>query len=250
VSLTVLDWRRAMHRLYAEVRAESDPASAHDRWRSGRHLLLAEHPASPLPPADRAATAGVPVAPYDAALRFDVTVDTTASAKSWAAATTSDGAVPFTRLGVVELAAGWSSTSTSRTTRPARTRPRGPARSRPPGTASPWRCPAASVSAERGRCARSVATADRRRPGWGIPPRRQQLRGEQSRRMTISGRSAGQRLELALAAVDLRRLAGYWAGYWAGYRGADYRPPRVASGVTPAPSAVGAALASRGTVGR
>ena len=49
-SLTLLDWRRRVFALYAEVRASADPAAAHDLWRAGRDALFAAHPDSPLLP--------------------------------------------------------------------------------------------------------------------------------------------------------------------------------------------------------
>ena len=74
-SLSLLDWRRQVLALYAAVRDTADPASAHALWRAGRDALLAHHPQSPLPPAERASFSGVPVAPYDPAWRFDVALE-------------------------------------------------------------------------------------------------------------------------------------------------------------------------------
>ncbi len=47
-ALDVVDWRRRVFALYAAVRAEADPASAHARWRHERDELFAHHPATPL----------------------------------------------------------------------------------------------------------------------------------------------------------------------------------------------------------
>jgi uncharacterized protein (DUF1684 family) len=102
MSLTLLDWRRQVHRLYAGVRA-ADPAAGHELWRCGRDRLFAEHPDSPLPAQDRAAFRGLPVAPYDPALRFEVELDTAAPPVEWSTATASDGDVPFRRIGVAHL---------------------------------------------------------------------------------------------------------------------------------------------------
>lgn len=101
--LDLLDWRRRVAALYAAVRAEPDPVQAHQVWRTGRDDLFARHPQSPLPAGTRAAFAGLPVATYDPALRFDVHVDTDVGPASWTAATASDGDVPFTRVGVARL---------------------------------------------------------------------------------------------------------------------------------------------------
>ena len=101
--LDLLDWRRRVAALYAAVRAEPDPVHAHRLWRTGRDDLFARHPQSPLPAERRAAFGGLPVAPYDPALRFDLLVETDVEPETWTAATASDGDVPFTRVGVARL---------------------------------------------------------------------------------------------------------------------------------------------------
>lgn len=98
----VLDWRRRVFALYADVRAEADPAAGHERWRRGRDELFAEHPASPLLPEDRQGFDGLRVAAYDPAWRFEVEVRP-AEATRWDVETGTDGVVPFERLGSVEL---------------------------------------------------------------------------------------------------------------------------------------------------
>jgi uncharacterized protein (DUF1684 family) len=102
--LDVVDWRRRVFALYAEVRAAAaDPAAGHELWRRGRDALFADHPASPLLPEDRAAFTGLHVAPYDPDWRFTVEVRP-APVESWEPQTGTDGVVPFERLGVVSLA--------------------------------------------------------------------------------------------------------------------------------------------------
>lgn len=106
MSLTLLDWRRQVHDLYADVRAAAsrgDPAEGHRLWRAGRDRLFAAHPDSPLPPAERTAFSGLPVAPYDPALRFEVEVDSAVDPLEWSTATATDGVVPFSRIGVAHL---------------------------------------------------------------------------------------------------------------------------------------------------
>ena len=182
--LTLLDWRRQVARLYADVRAAPTPADGHDLWRAGRDRLLAEHPDSPLEPADRTHFTGLPVAPYDPALRFDVELDTDVTPplgghdRRRRRRPASPGSAVAHLPGLGDLDVWWlesygggvfvpvrdpartptaaaatcwtpsraptsaatprraasSSTSTSPTTRPAPTPPRGPARSPPPAT--------------------------------------------------------------------------------------------------------------------
>ena len=106
MSLTLLDWRRRVARLYAEVRSEPDPVAAHDHWRKTRDDLLRTHLDSPVPRQSRADYPGAPVAAYDPRLRFDVTVDTDVPAKHIEVATGSDGVVPFDRIGRAHLPGG------------------------------------------------------------------------------------------------------------------------------------------------
>ena len=103
-ALDLLDWRRQVFALYAEVRAENDPASGHALWRAGRDALFADHPASPLLPPARDAFAGLPVAPYDPAWRFEVQVETNVEPARLEVPTGSDGVVVFDRVGVAPLA--------------------------------------------------------------------------------------------------------------------------------------------------
>ena len=103
MSLTLLDWRRRIARLYAEVRAEPDPVAAHDHWRSTRDELLRSHPDSPVPRPERASYPGAPVAAYDPLLRFEAEVVTGLEAKQMRVATGTDGIVQFDRLGSAHL---------------------------------------------------------------------------------------------------------------------------------------------------
>ncbi len=103
MSLSLLDWRRRVHDLYAAVRAEPDPAAAHERWRSTRDLLFATHDQSPLLAQDRVGFAGLPVAPYDPTLRFEVQLDQDAEPDRLEVSTGTDGLVAFDRIGVLHL---------------------------------------------------------------------------------------------------------------------------------------------------
>jgi uncharacterized protein (DUF1684 family) len=102
-ALTLLDWRRKVAAMYAEVRAHPDPEAAHQAWQRARNQLLASHPESPVPAAERATFTGVPVAPYDRSLRFNARVDTDVERARIEVSTGTDGVVPFERAGVVHL---------------------------------------------------------------------------------------------------------------------------------------------------
>ncbi len=101
-ALDIVDWRRRVFAMYAEVRSTSDVAAAHHVWRRTRDELFAAHPASPLLPADRAAFVGLPVPPYDPAWRFEVALLDAEPARI-EVVTGTDGVVPFERLGVAEV---------------------------------------------------------------------------------------------------------------------------------------------------
>lgn len=102
-AIALLDWRRKVAAIYADIRARSDPEAAHQAWQRARNELLATHPESPIRAADRAAFTGVPVAPYDPALRFTVPVDTDVARVRIEVNSGTDGVVPFDRAGVVHL---------------------------------------------------------------------------------------------------------------------------------------------------
>ena len=98
----IVDWRRRVFALYAEVRTTADPAAGHDLWRRSRDELLATHPASPLLPETREGFSGLPVPDYDPAWRFEVEV-LAAEPATIEVASGTDGHVPFERLGRVEV---------------------------------------------------------------------------------------------------------------------------------------------------
>jgi uncharacterized protein len=106
MSLTLLDWRRRVARLYAEVRSEPDTAAAHDHWRKTRDDLLRTHPDSPVPRDERERYPGAPVAAYDPRLRFEVTIDTDVPPRHMEVTTGSDGVARFDRIGRARLPGG------------------------------------------------------------------------------------------------------------------------------------------------
>jgi uncharacterized protein (DUF1684 family) len=78
MSLTLLDWRRRVNVMYADVRRSSiaDPEGAARAFRAARDELFATHPDSPIPAARRASFSGLRYWAHDPALRFEATVDT------------------------------------------------------------------------------------------------------------------------------------------------------------------------------
>ena len=73
--LELLDWKRRIFALYADVRAAPDPGQAWRRWRAVRDELFADHPQSPLPRETRAGFQGLPYFDYDPSLRVLAAVE-------------------------------------------------------------------------------------------------------------------------------------------------------------------------------
>ncbi|SNS50961.1 hypothetical protein SAMN04488107_2804 [Geodermatophilus saharensis] len=102
MSLTLLDWRRLVAELYARVRAADDPEEGWRAWGAGRDALFVGHPDSPLDEAGRA-RGGLPLAPYDPALRFRARLDTDVEPARLQLPTADDGVVAMDRIGRVTL---------------------------------------------------------------------------------------------------------------------------------------------------
>lgn len=101
MSLTLLDWRRKVAALYADVRrtSEAEPIRALARFRAGRDELFTSHPDRP---------GGAPPVYWDHRpdLRFDVEVDTDVAPATLAVERSDGATVPFTRFGRVHLPVG------------------------------------------------------------------------------------------------------------------------------------------------
>jgi uncharacterized protein (DUF1684 family) len=104
--LSLLDWRRRVTGLYAEVRAlrGKDPEAAHAHWRLERDRLFAAHPQSPLHEERRGDFRGLPVHPYDPSLAFSAHIDMLGDGERTSFPTPDGGR--FLRLGTVDLPLG------------------------------------------------------------------------------------------------------------------------------------------------
>jgi uncharacterized protein (DUF1684 family) len=105
-SLSLVDWRRRVHEIYAAVRADPDPASAHAGWRAARDELFAHHWQSPLLPDDPLRTDGLPCWPYDPALRFEADLHDVDVAEPRLFDGGDDGELQMRLVGRVELPIG------------------------------------------------------------------------------------------------------------------------------------------------
>jgi len=100
--LTLLDWKRTVFELYAEIRAEPRPERAWERWRAVRDRLFTEHPQSPLDDAQRQDFAGLDLYPYDPAFRTLATVEP-APAHRVAIGASGGESITFARFGTARF---------------------------------------------------------------------------------------------------------------------------------------------------
>jgi uncharacterized protein len=101
-ALELLDWKRRVFALYAEVRASPDPETAWRRWRQARDELFRSHPSSPVPEKDRPAYPGVPCFGFDPALRVLAEVEAKpAESRQIASSGTED--IAFDRIAVARF---------------------------------------------------------------------------------------------------------------------------------------------------
>lgn len=114
--LELTDWRRRVAILWAEWRAaaEHDPEDATKAYRAARDRLFAEHPQSPLGPADRQAFTSLDYWPYDPAYRMTVALepvegeagphsDSASDRRPLISPSSGPGAIAFRRVGRVSL---------------------------------------------------------------------------------------------------------------------------------------------------
>jgi uncharacterized protein len=102
-TLDLLDWRRRVADLYGEVRRRGPSETTWRWWRDERDELFATHPASPLPLVRRRGFTGLPVFPYDPALRLGPLEIHDAQPGTSAIAHSSAGATPVRRVGTLAL---------------------------------------------------------------------------------------------------------------------------------------------------
>jgi len=105
--LDLLDYRRRVTSLYAEVRSlrDRDPRAAHRRWIAARDDLFRSHPQSALPAESRAAFGGLSYREYDPAFAFTATLRPLPHER-YDVDTSTGGVIPFVRFGAVDLPIG------------------------------------------------------------------------------------------------------------------------------------------------
>lgn len=100
--LSLLDWRRRIGDLYAEIRAAQDKHEAWRRWQQTRARLFREHPQSPIPAAERRRYFGPYLYDYDPAWRLMASVEPV-EARRMEIATSNVEAMAFDRFAVAQL---------------------------------------------------------------------------------------------------------------------------------------------------
>jgi uncharacterized protein (DUF1684 family) len=96
--LDLLDWRRRVFELYAEVRRSPDPREAWRLWRDTRDELFRSPPQTPLPPERRRGFRGLAYFDYEPSLRVLADVEP-APPERREIATSGGHAYAFTRFG-------------------------------------------------------------------------------------------------------------------------------------------------------
>ena len=106
--LSLLDYRRRVEALYAEVRTlrDRDPEGAHGHWRAVRDQLFRAHPQSALDEPQRGAFAGLRYYDYDPAWAVVGRVDVDVEHERYEIGTSGGGEMAFVRFAVVHLPFG------------------------------------------------------------------------------------------------------------------------------------------------
>jgi uncharacterized protein (DUF1684 family) len=101
-SLSLLDWRRRIGELYAEIRAASDAHAAWEHWSETRAHLFREHSQSPIPASERPGYLGPHLYDYDPAWRATGTVEAVAL-RHFEIPTSNVDVMTFSRFGVAHF---------------------------------------------------------------------------------------------------------------------------------------------------
>jgi uncharacterized protein (DUF1684 family) len=105
-TLDLLDWKRRVFAVYAEIRAGDDPEAAWTRWRQVRRDLITRHPQSPIrEPSRRASFDGPWYFDYDPGYRVSALVED-ADPERVVIEGSADGRFAFTRFASARLELG------------------------------------------------------------------------------------------------------------------------------------------------
>ncbi|MGZ4344585.1 MAG: DUF1684 domain-containing protein [Solirubrobacteraceae bacterium] len=104
-TLSLLDWKRSIAALYAEVRAASNKHAGWRQWRDTRARLFREHPQSPVPASERGGYSGPHLYDYDESWRLLGSVEPV-EPKRFELTTSTASTMAFSRFGVARFAHG------------------------------------------------------------------------------------------------------------------------------------------------
>jgi uncharacterized protein len=99
LELELIEWKRTIFELYADVRKAVDPHQAWHTWREARDDLFRNHPQSPLPIEKRDGFRGLDYFEYEPAYRTVARIDP-AEPMRYEISTSGDGSYAFTRVAV------------------------------------------------------------------------------------------------------------------------------------------------------
>ncbi len=102
-SLQLMDWKRRVAVLFAEVRAARGDPDAVQRFRDGKDALFREHPSSPIPEAERAGYPGIPYYPYSAEARVEAALEPDDEGPTFSLPSSTGEPIRCRRLGFVEF---------------------------------------------------------------------------------------------------------------------------------------------------
>lgn len=105
-ALTLLDWRRRVHEMYAAVRADPDHEAGWVHWRAARDELLRAHPQTPLPDDDPLRETGLPFWPYDPSWRFEAELIAAEETEPRLVEAGGDGTIEMRLVGRIALPVG------------------------------------------------------------------------------------------------------------------------------------------------
>ena len=95
----LLDWKRRIFTLYADIRAGEAPEAMWRRWRAVRDEMFRDHPQSPLATEDRPTFGGLSYFDYEPAWRVLASIEFT-EPHTYEIPASNDGAYSFTRFAV------------------------------------------------------------------------------------------------------------------------------------------------------
>jgi uncharacterized protein len=103
--VTLVDWRRRVAELYAEIRSADDQRAAWMRWKEERAWLFREHPQSPIPPSEQVGYTGPHFYDYDPGWRVLASLERAETGR-FQLPTSGGATMSFTRFALARFTMG------------------------------------------------------------------------------------------------------------------------------------------------